>query len=91
MRTWQFLFASPSEGWKFATGLFSASWFLGMGLSLFIIADHVTPPLDWSVCTMLIVPWIIAASFVHAIFIHLIRLSNRIDELDRELNSLRQR
>jgi hypothetical protein len=37
MRPWQFLYTAPSEGWKFATSVFSFSWTMATLLPIILI------------------------------------------------------
>jgi hypothetical protein len=81
MRPWNFLSAKPSEGWKFATSAFYFSWMITTISPLFIVRRPGEPLESWQLCWLL-ANWAIASTFVLATFTNVIRLSDRVRQLE---------
>jgi hypothetical protein len=80
MRPWQFLFTSPSEGWKFATQVFLVSWSMATLLPIFLVRGG--QPLESWIAWSLAANWAIASSFIFALLTNLTRLADRVERLE---------
>lgn len=90
MRVADFMVARPTEGWKFATWAFSATWALATLIPLITLWTHLTKDsaYDWGLW-IVVAGWVVASSFIGAIFTNLTKLIARVETLEQELRSLR--
>jgi hypothetical protein len=90
MRVADFMVAKPIEGWKFATWAFSATWGLATLVPLVLLWTHLMKgsAYDWELW-IVVAGWVVASSFIGAIFTNLIKLVARVEILEQELKSLR--
>jgi len=96
MRPWKLLFTKPSEGWEFATVVFSFSWGMVTLVPLFVFWTVAIKgsPSDWALLCWgllwLCVNWAVATTFVLWSFANLTRLADRVRQLEESGAASRQ-
>jgi len=88
MRPWQFLYTAPSEGWKFATSVFSFSWTMATLLPIILIRGE--QPLEHWILLWFLANWAIASTFIFGLFANLTRLADRVQKLEEAGAASRQ-